>query len=133
MLIDDDPADLLLVGDGFAAFGTHGVVTGYQSGASAIEAMQQPSAVLPDVILLDLNMPMMNGFDVLRLLKADEKLSFIPVVMLTASAQAQDVTQAYSLFASSYIVKADSFAGLIEQVETFIGFWTRMRRVGDQS
>ncbi|MFB9995463.1 response regulator [Deinococcus oregonensis] len=95
----------------------------YQSGRDVFKALQSPSVVCPDVVLLDINMPQMSGFDVLKALKADERLNLIPVVMLTTSTAEQDVKQAYSLFASPYRVKSADFAGFIQQVESFIKFW----------
>ncbi|THF66687.1 response regulator [Deinococcus sp. Arct2-2] len=122
-VIDDNIADLLLVEEVFASFSNQVTVMTYQSGRDALKAMQSPEAVCPDVILLDINMPHMNGFDVLKVLKADERLKLIPVVMLTTSVAPQDVKQAYSLFASSYVVKAADFASFIQQVESFLEFW----------
>jgi CheY-like chemotaxis protein len=124
-VIDDNISDLLLAEEVFATFNTQVTVTTYQSGQAALEAMRPPDAVCPDVLLLDINMPQMNGFDVLKVMKADVRLKFIPVVMLTTSQATQDITQAYSLFASSYLVKSIEFAGFIEQIESFVAFWTR--------
>ncbi|AZI44069.1 response regulator [Deinococcus psychrotolerans] len=129
VLIDDNPAEILLAEESFAAFDHPTTLTGYLTGMSAIEAMQQPDAVLPDVILLDINMPEMTGFEVLNLLKADARLRLIPVVMLATSGEAHDVSAAYALYASSYMMKVPSFAAFVEQMDVFIRYWMTVRVV----
>ncbi|MFB9991206.1 response regulator [Deinococcus oregonensis] len=126
-VIDDNISDLMLAEEVFVSFNDQVRVTTYQSGKAALEAMRPPDAILPDVLLLDINMPQMSGFDVLKAMKADHRLRLIPVVMLTTSVAPQDVSQAYSLFASSYVVKSVDFAEFIMQVESFVRFWTTNR------
>ncbi|UQN08627.1 response regulator [Deinococcus sp. QL22] len=126
-VVDDNISDLMLAEEVFTSFSDQVTITTYQSGKAVLQAMRPADAILPDVLLLDINMPQMNGFDVLKAMKADERLKLIPVVMLTSSAVAQDVTQAYSLFASSYVVKSVDFENFIEQIESLVAFWTKNR------
>jgi len=123
VLIDDNPADLMLTEESVSELRGMATITGYRSGAQALEAMLQPEAVLPDLLLLDVNMPGMNGFDLLSILKSNAKLKLIPVVMLAGSAQATDVSKAYSLFATAYLIKAQSLPESVEQMETLMRFW----------
>ncbi|UQN09125.1 hypothetical protein M1R55_24085 (plasmid) [Deinococcus sp. QL22] len=69
----------------------------------------------------------MSGLELLRVMKADAQLKFIPVVMLTPSVAAQDVAQAYALFANSYVVKPVELSSFFQQVKSFVEFWTRTR------
>ncbi len=126
-VIDDNISDLLLAEEVFATFSAQVTVTTFQSGQDALETMRLPEAVIPDVLLLDIHMPGMNGFDVLKAIKADERLKLTPVVMLSTSGAPRDVTQAYSLFASSYMVKSMDFADFLRQIESFVEFWTKNR------
>ncbi|SMB84598.1 response regulator [Deinococcus hopiensis] len=128
-IIDDSLPDLLLAQEAFEGLEHPVFVQTYSSSSTAVKALQRAGATLPDVILLDINMPTMNGFDVLKVLKADGRLSLIPVVMLTTSNEERDVHQAYSLFANSYVVKSPSFGTFVEQVETFVVFWRSSRLV----
>jgi two-component system response regulator len=81
------------------------------------------------LILLDLKMPRLSGLDVLRRLKADESAKQIPVVVLTSSAEEQDVTESYKLGVNSYLVKPVAFADFT-QVITHTGlYWAVMNRV----
>jgi CheY-like chemotaxis protein len=126
-VVDDNLADLYLAEAVFASFSDQVTVTTYPSGQAVLDAMLPPDSICPDVLLLDINMPGLNGFDVLKIMKADPRLKLIPVVMLTTSGAVEDVTQAYSLYASSYLVKSVDFAGFLEQIESFVEFWTRTR------
>lgn len=76
----------------------------------------------PDLILLDLNMPKMNGRAVLEAIRGDEDLKTIPVIILTTSTQDEDIIEAYGLAANSYIVKPvelDKFFAIIQQMQEF--------------
>jgi len=77
----------------------------------------------PDLILLDLNMPGIDGRQVLSAVKADPKLRHIPVIVLTTSSDARDVEQCYEIGASTYIQKPVSFEGLTEAVRTMKDYW----------
>lgn len=94
-----------------------------KTGQDALEYLQKKDAKRPSLILLDLNMPGIDGRQVLQKIKGDENLKFIPVVILTTSADSKDVDQCYSLGASTYIQKPVSFEGLTEAVRTMKDYW----------
>lgn len=77
----------------------------------------------PAVVLLDLKMPKMDGLEVLRRMKADEKLRTIPVVMLTSSRQERDVVESYALGVNAYVVKPVSFNDFLSAVANLGLFW----------
>ena len=77
----------------------------------------------PDLILLDLNLPRMDGREVLRAVKADPELKLIPVVVLTSSRADIDIVKSYELNANSYIVKPVDFSRLEEIVASLESFW----------
>lgn len=81
------------------------------------------SNALPVVILLDLNMPRMNGLEFLRELRSDEALRLLPVVMLTSSAEEQDVLKSYDLGANSFVRKPVDFNQFVDSVRTLGLFW----------
>jgi two-component system response regulator len=78
----------------------------------------------PDLVLLDLKLPGINGKDVLRKIKADEKTRILPVIMLTSSAHDRDVDECYSLGASGYVNKPISFEAFVAIVKTIPFYWT---------
>lgn len=79
--------------------------------------------VQPVVLLLDINMPKVNGLEVLEKMKSDPSLSYIPVVMLTSSRQGPDVDHCYRLGANAYVVKPVDFEQFVEAVKTIGKFW----------
>ena len=80
------------------------------------EALQIASKEKPDLILLDIMMPVMDGFQVLRRLKSQEKTKSIPVIMLTARGQERDIVSGFEFGAADYVTKPFSFAELIARV-----------------
>lgn len=77
----------------------------------------------PDIILLDLNMPKMNGMEALKEIKASLEFCHIPVIMLTTSRADHDVSQSYSLGANSFITKPVSFKGLVDMMNIIKTYW----------
>jgi len=77
----------------------------------------------PDIILLDLNMPKMNGLEALKAIKSQTTLCHIPVIILTTSRADHDVCDSYSFGASSFITKPASFKGLVETMEIIKKYW----------
>lgn len=78
----------------------------------------------PLLVLLDLKMPKVDGLEVLRAIKGDKNLRTLPVVMLTASREEQDVVKSYSLGVNAYVVKPVGFQKFIEAVRQIGAFWT---------
>ncbi|MFC4424747.1 response regulator [Deinococcus navajonensis] len=126
LLIDDNPEDRLLAEEAFEQLCPACTLTCVGSGREAI-ALLRTEGFEPDVVLLDVNMPGMDGFETLQRLKSDDRLSRIPVVMLTTSQASQDIHRAYSLFASSYLVKATCFDEFLRQLEAFLTYWKASR------
>ena len=80
-------------------------------------------APTPDIILLDLNMPCMDGWEVLAEISRDENLRHLPVVILTSSQDEQEILKMYQLRCSSYLVKPLDFNELIRFIQSFADFW----------
>jgi len=78
----------------------------------------------PAVVLLDLKMPKVDGLEVLRAIKQDEKLKTIPVVMLTSSREEEDLVRSYRLGVNAYVVKPVDFQAFLEAVRQLGAFWT---------
>lgn len=130
LLVDDDArfAELtrafLLIGERL----TNEVVVA-RDGVEAIEYLFQPErgpSEMPGLVLLDLNMPRMDGFGVLRKLRAAERTRFVPVVMVTSSVHPEDVRRAYEYGANSYIDKLSDGVPWNEMVQTVARYWLGM-------
>jgi CheY-like chemotaxis protein len=121
LLVEDDPADAMLVGE--ALFDVPGrVITHVSDGMAALEYLRDDSLPRPDLIVLDLNMPRMNGAELLKILKQDPDLRTIPVVILTTSAAREDVSVAYQEHANAYVIKPvnlDDFTTAVQSIDAF--------------
>ncbi len=127
LLVEDNPGDVRLTQE---AFKFNKMNNNLQVAGDGVEAMailrregEYANASRPDIILLDLNLPKKNGREVLAEIKADEKLKRIPVVILTSSANEEDILKAYDNYASCYVTKPVGFGEFIEVVRSIKDFW----------
>ncbi|UBV41670.1 response regulator [Deinococcus taeanensis] len=127
LLVDDNPADRLLAEEAFGAMPDAVSVHMCQSGHDALAWLRAHKDALPDVMILDVNMPGMTGLEVLQIVRDDPGFRHLPVVMLSTSDQPEDINRAYELVASSYWVKQADFAGFLKQIEDFVRFWQHAR------
>ena len=129
LLVEDDSVDVMNVQRAFKKNNIQNPLYLAKNGLEGLAMLrgtdgQEMIRPRPQIILLDLNMPQMNGFEVLDTIRRDEGLRHLPVVILSTSGEARDVTRAYDLLASSYMVKQRDFAAFEEQVRGFVSFWT---------
>lgn len=123
LLVEDDPADVELELKVFEKFGLNGKVAVARDGVEALDYIfggisgsDQPLTHLPKIVFLDLKIPYMDGFEILRQLKFDPRTKCIPVVVLSSSSETKDIERCYRLCANSYVVKpidADQFEAVI--------------------
>jgi CheY-like chemotaxis protein len=127
LLIDDDPADVLLTTRALEKDSLYETLNVVGNGIEALEYLRFEGvfkdAVRPDLILLDLNMPRMDGREFLHEMKSDEKLKSIPVVVLTTSDSQTDISTVYSLHASCFVTKPSNLGQFNEVVSRIQGFW----------
>ncbi|MEZ0073500.1 response regulator [Planotetraspora sp. GP83] len=127
LLVEDDPGDVLLTQEAFAynkvGNRLHVVNDGEQALAFLRGEGLYGSAPRPDLILLDLNLPRVDGFEVLQEIKNDPALRGIPVVILTTSEAEQDVLRGYDLHANAYVSKPVDFDQFIRVVRQIDDFW----------
>lgn len=124
LVVDDDAADILLIKRAFSLSAIENTVVSANDGEEALETLRELSAnsSAPDLILLDLNMPGMDGWDTLKHIRADEKLKKLPVVVLTTSESQRDVDSVYALNANCYVqkpIELDDFTNVILKISEF--------------
>jgi two-component system response regulator len=126
-LVEDDPDHVTLISRAIREIHRNVVVTTLNDGGAAL-AWLGAVETLPDLILLDINMPGLSGFDVLSSVKQHDRLRRVPVVMLTSSDLASDVARAYELGASGYISKPSYLHDLRAVLGNTLLYWSAMRR-----
>ncbi|MBV9960808.1 MAG: response regulator [Parafilimonas sp.] len=120
LMIDDDPEDRMLMQDMFAELGAPEVAHYEESGETALSYLDTLSNnELPSVIVLDLNMPKLNGTQVLRLLKENEKFKDITVIIYSTSVNHIEKEQTLKLGAHSYVIKPSSYEECLEKARYF--------------
>ena len=127
LLIDDSPGDVRLMLEAFHEANKSLNITVATDGVEAMAFLRREGvhvdAPRPDLILLDLNMPRMDGREVLALLKSDEDLGKIPVLVLTTSDAERDIAECYALGANCYLAKPVQLEHLDALVKTINDFW----------
>jgi CheY-like chemotaxis protein len=122
LLVEDDPGDVVLVREAFSARRLINELRVAQDGVEALEQLRDPAHSLPDLILLDLNLPRKDGREVLAEIRADPKLTGIPVVILTTSEAETDIVSSYELHANAYVTKPvglDAFLKVVAEIDHF--------------
>ena len=126
LLVEDDPGDVVLVTEAFEHNKVSNRLHTVSDGVEALQFLRQESpyedAPVPDLVLLDLNLPRKDGREVLAEVKEDERLRRIPVVVLTTSKAEEDVLRSYDLHANAYVTKPvdfDRFIEVVRQIDEF--------------
>lgn len=127
LLVEDNPGDIRLIREALIECGIPHRLTVSTDGAAALEYLlrtaSRPGSPLPDLILLDLNLPKKDGREVLVKIKEDAILRRIPVVVLSSSEAEDDIRTAYESFANCYVSKPLDLEAFFGVVETIIRFW----------
>lgn len=130
LIADDDPDDCLLTREAFAECRVGNRLDFVHDGEELLDYLQRRPPYedpqrfpLPGLILLDLNMPRLDGREALRTLKGDSRLCHIPVVVFSTSSADEDIRSSYSGGANSFISKPSSFSGLLDVVRSLSEYW----------
>lgn len=123
LLVEDDLVDVMTVRRCFEELNIKNPLVNAINGEEALGYLQGAKNPRPALVLLDLNMPRMNGFEFLRVVKSDDFLKAIPVVILTTSNQSSDVLESYHLGAAGYIVKSADYQRFVEAVGVLYNYW----------
>jgi CheY-like chemotaxis protein len=124
LLVEDDNVDVMTVKRALKDLNIQNPLVCAANGEEALEYLQNNGNSKPHIILLDLNMPKMNGIEFLTIIKADEAMKKIPVVVLTTSSQHQDIDECFKLSVAGYIVKSVDYAEFTEAINTINLYWT---------
>ena len=133
LLVEDDPGDVLMTQEAFKDNKLANRLSVVPDGIDAMAFLrkedQYAGSPTPDLVLLDLNLPRMDGREVLAAMKSDPELRRIPVVVLTTSEAEEDVLRSYSLHANAYVTKPVDFGRFIEVVRQIDDFFVTVVRL----
>lgn len=135
LLVEDNASDEKLTVMAFKKCGIANEVIVMRDGAAALEYLfgLGPSAPHPAVILLDLKLPKVDGLEVLRRLRSNESTKFLPVIILSASREEEDVITCYALGANAYIRKPVEFSEFVEATKALAFFWLLLNETPSQN
>ncbi len=133
LIVDDDPADAEIIQELLEECATALEIHVVHDGVDALEHLSSctrvPGGGLPDLVLLDLNMPRKDGREVLQEIRATEQLQHLPVIILTTSQEEEEIEQAYRLGANCYISKPAAMADFERLVNAIELFWMQTARL----
>jgi two-component system response regulator len=123
LLVEDNPDHVLLVLDALELLATDVEIVVVGDGGAALDYLFSPDTRAPALVLLDVKMPVADGFEVLGRIKSDERLRVIPVVMLTSSSADRDVARSYDLGSNSFVSKPTDPGLLHDHIARIPDYW----------
>jgi CheY-like chemotaxis protein len=123
MLIEDDAIEVMKFKRVLKSLSKEHKIIEATNGEDALAYLNKRES-LPDIILLDLNMPKMNGLDFLKIIKNDDILKFLPTIILTTSSNQKDLLEVYKYGIAGYITKPLKYEDYVEKVNILLNYWT---------
>lgn len=122
LVIEDDEVEVLKLKKVFSTLGYRHQLFEAENGKRALEILNEK---LPDIILLDLNMPKMSGLEFLKELRSQEHLKYIPAIILTTSSNHKDVLEANKIGVEGYLLKPLNYKEYINTIQSIVEYWVR--------
>ena len=123
LLIEDDTIELMKLNRAMLSLNMNHKVTEVNNGEDALELLLNEE-YYPDIILLDLNMPKINGIEFLSILKTNESLKFIPTIILTTSSNKKDLLECYNIGIAGYVQKPLKYQDYIAKIDILLSYWS---------
>ncbi len=124
LLVEDDPVDVMTVKRSLKQLHVINPLVVTHNGEEALNHLNAEDSELPCVVLLDINMPKMNGLEFLKQIKKQIGLHDIPIIMLTSSMEQQDIDRSFELEISGYILKPVEYEQFLESISILNAYWT---------
>jgi len=124
LLVEDDRVDIMTIMRALKEIRVSNPVISMENGEAALEWLERADGELPCIVLLDLNMPIMNGIEFLRQVKQRERLRRIPVVVLTTSEEQEDKVRSFDLGVAGYMAKPVDYRRFVEIIRSIDIYWT---------
>ena len=124
LLVEDDHVDIMTIRRALKEIHVGNAVISMENGEAGLDYLRDPAQERPCIILLDLNMPIMNGIEFLQQIKLDADLRRIPVVVLTTSEEQQDKVRSFDLGVAGYMAKPVDYRRFVEVMRSIDLYWT---------
>lgn len=131
LLVEDNEGDIVLTSEAFEESSCKVNIQVARNGKEAINILfdQNENAQLPDLILLDINLPLLNGHEVLKKIKENEKTKHIPVIILTTSSAISDINLTYENYANCFITKPADINDFFETINVLCNYWFKISKL----
>ena len=123
LLVEDDTIEVMKFKRVLKSISESYKIIEATNGEAALEYLTKRES-LPDIILLDLNMPKMNGLEFLKILKNDAILKFLPTIILTTSSNQKDLLEAYKIGIAGYVTKPLKYEDYVEKISRLLNYWS---------
>ncbi len=123
LLIEDDMIEVMKLNRTISKLQLPHTIIEANNGEDALKILQEKGE-LPDIILLDLNMPKLNGIEFLNILKNDDVLKYIPTIILTTSNNQKDLLECYKIGIAGYVLKPLKYEDYVSKIETLLAYWS---------
>ena len=123
LLIEDDMIEIMKLNRTISTLKLDHKIMEANNGEEALEILEQKDN-LPDIILLDLNMPKINGIEFLSILKKDDVLKYIPTIILTTSNNQKDLLECYKIGVAGYVLKPLKYEDYVSKIEKLLAYWS---------
>lgn len=123
LLLEDDMIEVMKFKRASSSIKINHKITEVNNGEDAL-CLLKDKLNLPDIILLDLNMPKVNGIEFLKLLKADERLRYIPTIVLTTSNNKSDLLDCFKIGVAGYVLKPLKYEDYVSKIEKLLAYWS---------
>ena len=123
LLIEDDAIEVMKFTRVLKTLNYNHKIIEANNGEEALEILKVKE-IIPDIILLDLNMPKLNGMEFLRILKSDDQLKFIPSIIITTSSNHKDLMECYKIGIAGYLLKPLKYDDYMERIKKLLDYWS---------
>ncbi|MBT8394545.1 MAG: response regulator [Bacteroidia bacterium] len=123
LVIEDDMIEVMKLNRTISSLQLKHKIIEAKNGKEALDILNK-KVNLPDIILLDLNMPKINGIEFLRILKNDDVLKYIPTIVLTTSKNHKDVLECYKIGIAGYLLKPLKYEDYVSKIEKMLNYWS---------
>lgn len=123
MLIEDDMIEVMKLNRAISSLQLNHKIVEANNGEEALEILRN-KATLPDIILLDLNMPKINGIEFLKILKEDDNLKYLPTIILTTSNNKRDLLECFKIGIAGYVLKPLKYEDYVFKIKNILSYWS---------